>query len=397
MVKQPFYLFKRKLKSKKSVYYWYCYDSRGNRTTPKSTGYTRKQEAFNYVLNFLKTYSPMQKPVTFGEFTNGLFDDDGLFIKEKRRKKSFKEATVRAYRNDLKVLQPFFNKYKLNEITTKMVEDFMVMLSNEGRKNSSINHTVAILKIIMDYAKSKELIDKSPFDKKIEHFRTSSTREAFSQEEIVTLLSTKWSNYLVWLCCLTDAVTGLRISELLGLREDEVKDGYIDLQYQYIFKEIASLKTEHSRFITLPKRLEILLREQIKHRCSFIFSKPSTPNVPISKGLIRYSVYKRYTDEMKSTQKQRVLTLHSFRYYFNTYLISHGISETKTNFCLGHSSGKGSMLTLYTTWKPEMYDDVRKLQDDILDSIFTKETIDFIFENNALSSPDQNLFLERLS
>ncbi len=397
MVKQPFYLFKRRISRKVSVYYWYRYDSHGNRTTPKSTGYSKKQEAFNYVLNLLKDYDPVENPVLFNDFTENIFDENSEFIKNKKRKRPIKPATILTYNTALKHLRSYFGKYRLDEITSKMIEEFMIKLSDEGKKNATINIDVAVLKIVLLYAQQKELIKKNPFDLSIERYRETSSREAFTQEEINTLLSKKWSNYTIWLYFLTDALTGMRASELLGLKEEEIKDGYIDLQTQFIFNEDAPLKTNQSRFITLPRRLEVLLRAQAKRRYKYLFSQETPSNTPYNNTSVRHALYKQYTAEMKATQKKRTLTTHSFRYYFNTYLISHGISETKTNFCLGHSSGKGSMLTLYTTWRPEMYEDVRKLQDDILDSILTKETIDFIFENNTLSSPDRNLFLERLS
>jgi hypothetical protein len=38
--------------------------------------------------------------------------------------------------------------------------------------------------------------------------------------------------------------------------------------------------------------------------------------------------------------------------------------------------GKGSMMQLYTSWRPEMYDDVRQLQDKLLDELTVEGFLD---------------------
>jgi hypothetical protein len=52
------------------------------------------------------------------------------------------------------------------------------------------------------------------------------------------------------------------------------------------------------------------------------------------------------------------------------------MNEEKVNFVIGHSMGKGSMMQLYTSWKPEMYDDVRQLQDRLIDELMVEDFLD---------------------
>ena len=60
------------------------------------------------------------------------------------------------------------------------------------------------------------------------------------------------------------------------------------------------------------------------------------------------------------------MTFHSLRHFFNTYLLSENISHVKVAGILGHSSGIGSMTSLYTNWKPEHFQDVLEVQEKLL-------------------------------
>ncbi|MCL1929323.1 MAG: integrase, partial [Treponema sp.] len=74
--KAIFTVFGRKLPSGKQVYYYQCYDEKGNRQWAKSTGITKKTEAVAYCMKLFRDglLIPEQKVPTFAEFSAGWWD-----------------------------------------------------------------------------------------------------------------------------------------------------------------------------------------------------------------------------------------------------------------------------------------------------------------------------------
>ena len=72
-IKAIFSVFARKLPSKKTVYYYHCYDEKGKRQWAKSTGLAKKSEAIAYCMKLFKDglLIPEQKVPTFAEFSSG--------------------------------------------------------------------------------------------------------------------------------------------------------------------------------------------------------------------------------------------------------------------------------------------------------------------------------------
>ena len=72
-------------------------------------------------------------------------------------------------------------------------------------------------------------------------------------------------------------------------------------------------------------------------------------------------------------QKNR-LSFHSLRHFVKTVLFTSGIPEIKVKSVLGHSSGKNSMSERYANFRPEDFDDVAKVQSELL-ALFCNSTL----------------------
>lgn len=64
--------------------------------------------------------------------------------------------------------------------------------------------------------------------------------------------------------------------------------------------------------------------------------------------------------------KESGLVFHSFRHFYNTYLLSENVPREKVDAVIGHSSGKGSMSELYTHWSHEMMPEVYAANEKLL-------------------------------
>ena len=364
MEKKPFYLFKRKVKSGKKIYYWYTYDKKGNRTVPKSTGCSSKNEAFNFCYSkLLKEGDLKVRKITFEEFSKDWFTEEHEYTVYKKQKSS----TLKVNRSKvIKVINPFFKNFTLSMIDGKDLLDFVEKLSSSGYSKAYIKSVWNTLKVMFNYAVYKEYISKSPVPKYMS-LKEDSHRIAFSIDEVKYIFSQKWEDRKVRLVCLVGACTGMRLSEILGLQEEQLMTGYINVDRQCYLGKMQTTKTGAKRFVTIPKRLEDALIG-IKGSC-FVFENISRKSLSLNSKDIYDEFYSHYSEEMLVKRKENSLTFHSLRHFFNTYLMSNDIQQAKVDFIIGHSAGTGSMNRLYTTWEPEMYSDVLELQEKLLNEL----------------------------
>lgn len=367
MEKQPFYLTKRKLPSGKSIYYFYTYDKYGNRTTPQSTGLSKKSEAMLYCTNLLIKHSLNQSSINFKDYANDFFEKSNKWYKLKSASKAPKDSTLTIYKINLNRAIEFFGTAPLAKITTVDILEFISYLRDKEFSAKTINANINVLRIIFNFAVSDDVIYKSPINKMVSKLEEDEKREAYTFDEVKYLIKSHWVEYDYFLISLTAAITGMRISEILVLQEDQIKDGYINVNQQYYRSKITSVKTSENRFVTIPKRLEEMLLENGKGK-NFIFNSKD-PFKPLSYGNARIKLSEMFSQEMRLQKDERGLGYHSYRYFVNTLLISRDVSPQKVNFIIGHSDGVGVMQKLYTTWRPEMYADVLKIQTELLDEL----------------------------
>ena len=369
MEKAPYYIFKRKLKSGKSVYYWYRYNRYGKRTVPESTGCTRKNEAIHFCNSRMLEGGRVGSAVTFRDFSNGWFTDSHYWLIQKRQTRDIKESTLHLRRITLSVyIVPFFESIPLEMIDEDLIFSFRISLIDRKLSGIYINSILSTLKIMLDSAVDKGILKKNPIPSTFGSMRQERRRDAFTIEEIVYIFNQKWTNLELKYFCMLSAVTGMRFSEIRGLQEEQLFDKYIEIDRQYYTDKIAATKTGEKRFTTVPEKFITLLKE-IPNHTFFMFPSLKTMDKPIYERTVRQALYASYSEEMRESKNKRCLTFHSFRHFFNTYLLSNGIKKEKVDFIMGHSSGTGNMTELYTSWKPEMYNDVLKLQEILLDKI----------------------------
>lgn len=369
MEKAPYYIFKRKLKSGKSVYYWYRYDKYGKRTVPESTGCTRRNEAILFCNKRMLQGGRIGTAVTFKDFSEGWFTDSHFWLIQKRQTHPVKEATLHLRKIALKVyIVPFFKTIPLEMIDEDLIFSFRNSLIEKELSGNYINSILSTLKIMLDSAVDKGFLQKNPIPSTFGSMRQERRREAFTVDELIYIFGKKWQYSEIKYFCMLSAITGMRFSEVRGLQKEQLFDNYIEIDRQFYFDKLAATKTGEKRFAPVPERFIKILRN-IPNHTFFMFPSLKTIDKPIYERTVRQALYRSYSDEMRNSKDNKCLTFHSFRHFFNTYLLSNDIKKEKVDFIMGHSAGRGSMTELYTSWKPEMYNDVLKLQEELLDKL----------------------------
>lgn len=327
--RQPYTLYKRGK-------YWYykTYTINGIRTVGKTTGKTSKAQAKEYLDNLYLNGTLISNNITFKDYSEHFFDDDSPFVRD--RVKPLSKNTLGNYRDNYRNhISPNFANYKLNDITYTALKKFR---SNLLEKYSS-NHTRSIMatfKLIIRDAYRDGLINNNPFDFLDSIQIENNQVDAFTLDEIKYLYNSindiEFSSIILLL-----TLTGMRISEGVGIRPEDIKTSesgflYIDLKEQLNKNEYKQLKRDSRRkFPIIPEIVEMI----------------GFPNNRLS---TLYMTFKKLKEQFENEERPK-LSFHSLRHFFITNCISIGIPESKVNYFTGHRQ-KG-VNQVYINYKPE--------------------------------------------
>ena len=144
--KEPFTLYPRKANKGKIIWYYRTYDEFGNRTFGKSTGQTSKAAAKQYVVELIKKGALVTKGnPTFSKYAeNWWIWDKCSYVKSRiQRGKSVSRDYVDIMRGYLvKHIIPYFKDIKLQNITAKMIEDWVLKLrETPGENRKTLSHS----------------------------------------------------------------------------------------------------------------------------------------------------------------------------------------------------------------------------------------------------------------
>jgi integrase len=166
---------------------------------------------------------------------------------------------------------------------------------------------------------------------------------------------------------MTAAVTGMRIGEVLGLKGSCIFETYIEVAGQFDKqRNYRQTKTKKVRQIpTTPVLLEKLHQLKALNGDGFLFSdnggaRPVSRymfNKALASGLSKIGI-----DETE--KKQRNLTPHAWRHFFNTTLRTNNVTDAKTQAIIGHTTQR--MSDHYTEFDTRTFTEVREIQDQIL-------------------------------
>lgn len=337
--REPYTLYKRGK-------YWYyrTYSPAGLRTCGKSTGKKTKQEARQFCDGLYLRGQIYASNITFKEYAFHFFDDDSIYLTD--RAIPLARNTINNYRKNLRLfLMPYFEKTKLCDINYIIIKEFRAKLYNDKISPAYIISIMNVLKIIIVSAYREDLISDNPF-LKLEPIQVKQqNRDSFTLEEVSFLyknIDAEFKNTILLM-----ALTGMRISEAIGVTEsDVIREGdiiYINLTKQFNNGEYKELKNKECRVI------------------------PITPEIVdlIGFNTLRLSAFYVRINKVKNNMadaKERGLSFHSLRHFFISQAKAYGVIESKVEFIAGHKL-KG-MASVYTNYKPVDLLDINNFQRD---------------------------------
>ena len=270
------------------------------------------------------------------------------------KKDYIKESTYANYSNNIfNHIIPKLGNYYLNELNHKVIQDFLLELSKNGRKDNNgglAEKTIKDITIII-----KGSIKKGINEDKIKHIELTFNYPKDNKENKLYVLTkreqNKITNYVLEninsrnVGLLISLYSGIRIGELCALRWEDVD-----------FKKNC---------LTINKTIQrVYIKDKNKNISKVIITTPKTKNanreIPINKDFLEIlkkvksdkehyiltsnekyiepRTYRKYFNKVLDELKIKHFNFHSLRHTFATNCISLGVDYKTVSELLGHAN-----------------------------------------------------------
>ncbi len=269
------------------------------------------------------------------------------FLKYLQYEKRVSAHTTLAYKNDLdqftKFLRETYDDHPIDAVTYGMVRSWIITLVDAKLTATSVNRKIASLKAFYKFLMREQTIDKNPMQK-IRVLKTQRRLPSFVQENsIAEILDHKeykkekveWSDSLEdWRTRLILELfyaTGIRLSELIGLKENQV-----NLRDRTI-KVLG--KRNKERVVPFPAGIVSILEGYRKVRNREVDMKDHGLLFVTDSGEPCYPmmVYRVVKQHLKDSGTQKT-SPHVLRHTYATHLLNKGAEINAVKDLLGHSS-----------------------------------------------------------
>lgn len=276
-----------------------------------------------------------------------------------QRKRKLKPTTVVNYRKYLdEYIVPTLGNKRLDKITSLDVQKLLDKHKDLAR--STLKNTKEILSQIMKYAINDELIVKNPCsDIDIEIPSDKKTvRQPLSISDYRDILNNldklcNTDKRFIGLCM----YTAMRRGEVLGLKWDDIYDGYI-----HVVRNVTHPQ-QNSPVISTPKTKAGIRTIPIVPQLSLILSKKEEGFIIGGECPISLSSYRNMWERINKTIDMHGATPHILRHSYLTY----AVGETTDFKTIQGISGHADLSTLLNTYAHPQEEKVRKLSQKMSD------------------------------
>jgi integrase/recombinase XerC len=262
------------------------------------------------------------------------------FIDFLKFEKRYSRHTVRAYSDDLTQFFDFsgslFGHQDPAQVSTALIRSWLAQLKEQEISSRSINRKISTLKSFFKYLVRTGILEKTPMSGVINP-KSGKKLPAYVAEKDLDLLIRQmefpddWRGRTDRLLILAFYHTGMRLAELIGLREDQ-----LDLKAGLV--RVLG-KGNKERMIPLSAGLAEEIRLYIKEKN--ISGRSGESNLLVNDhGRKLYPKYaylavKKYLSLVTTVSRK---SPHVLRHSFATHLMDHGADLNAVKELLGHSS-----------------------------------------------------------
>lgn len=273
------------------------------------------------------------------------------FIDYLRFEKRYSQHTVDSYRNDLDqfftYLQLEFDSPAIPQITAGIVRSWMASLKEADYTAKSINRKISTLRSFFRIQMKEGVIQQTPLTTVITP-KISKRLPAFvAEKDMDTLFSyvefaDDWKGRTERLILSVFYHTGMRLSELINLKEKQVDISYSQLK--------VLGKGNKERIIPISPAL-------LKEIQEYIAAKPENRGDKVTNLLVNEKgkpLYPVYVAQVVKSNLAKVTTLekkspHVLRHTFATHLMNSGADLNAVKELLGHASLAATQVYTHNT------------------------------------------------
>ncbi len=264
--------------------------------------------------------------------------------------KRYSAHTLTSYKNDLDQLEKYLDEnYEetLDEVTYPMIRSWVVSLIEQDYSTTSIHRKISCIKAFYNYLQKSEYISRNPArnvqlpknPKKLPVFLTESQThhlldeisfpdnfEGIRDQAILELLYS----------------TGVRVSELVNLDEDDVdfSSGTIKV----------TGKRKKQRIIPVSERLLRIIKKyqqeksiQFENTLTYLFVNNNGKRVYAK---LVYRIVNKYLKQVSTAEKK---SPHVLRHTFATHMLNNGADINAIKELLGHASLSATQVYTHNT------------------------------------------------
>lgn len=279
------------------------------------------------------------------------------FIQYLQYEKRFSAHTITAYENDLKQFFLFtatcgnqnLTQYEADQkvalvianpgdVTYNDIREWIVQLMNDAQAAKSINRKISCLRTYFKFLMREGAITVNPASK-IQAPKIPKRLPVIIEEDKVVSLLNSDGIFDDSFAGIRDKLiiemlfgTGIRLAELLGLKETDIN------MYDSTLKVLG--KRNKERIVPINTELKLLLGDYIKLKKNQNFHNISSALFVTSKGANAYSkmiylIVQKYLSYISTQDKK---SPHVLRHTFATSLLNHGADLNAIKELLGHAS-----------------------------------------------------------
>lgn len=288
---------------------------------------------------FLRVFWPIFKQRFFLFYS--MMDFAGHFLTYLQREKRYSGHTLLAYKLDVQqygdYLSGVYGLHDLREATPSMVRSYLATLVDRGYKKTTVNRKLSTLRSLYRFSVRRGLSESNPIDR-LRSLKKDRRLPVFVDENKMDMLFEQIDFGQGFSACRDRLMiellyaTGMRLSELIGLRHSDVDIGGRTIRVMG--------KGNKQRLIPFLDGLMGLYTEYCSKKAQ-LFGDPVQPWLFVTdRGNQCYPrfVYRRVRHYLNLVTTRSKKSPHVLRHSFATHMLDRGADLNAIKEILGHSS-----------------------------------------------------------